>query len=189
MRQLWLVRHGETVGESSIRFHGRNDVALSDAGRAQILALVPHVRAARFTAVIASPLVRARESAELLHAGLAAPPATIAIEPDFSEIWFGELEGMTEAEIRAAMPEWHARWQRREVLGFPGGETLAGFQQRVSAGLERTLAAHPEGDLLLVVHRGVIKRIAMHLFGIAAEVGLGTLSVATIRTAMLARPK
>ena len=35
--QLVLVRHGETEGESSIRYHGRNDVALSALGRAQML--------------------------------------------------------------------------------------------------------------------------------------------------------
>ena len=35
-RRILLVRHGETVGESSTRFHGRNDVALAESGRAQM---------------------------------------------------------------------------------------------------------------------------------------------------------
>ena len=34
--RLILVRHGETEGESSIRYHGRTDVALSELGRAQM---------------------------------------------------------------------------------------------------------------------------------------------------------
>ena len=40
-RRLWLVRHGETEGQSSIRYHGANDVPLSDVGRQQIRALLP----------------------------------------------------------------------------------------------------------------------------------------------------
>ena len=54
-RRIYLVRHGETEGESSIRFHGSNDVPLSDHGRDQIAALSTPLRDARPIAVWTSP--------------------------------------------------------------------------------------------------------------------------------------
>ena len=36
LRRIVLVRHGETVGNSSVRFHGSGDVALSDEGRSHM---------------------------------------------------------------------------------------------------------------------------------------------------------
>ena len=47
-RRIWLVRHGETEGQSSIRYHGSNDVPLSDVGRAQIRALAPWLQGVDF---------------------------------------------------------------------------------------------------------------------------------------------
>ena len=49
LRRIVLIRHGETDGESSVRFHGSSDVALSEAGRAHLRAegkqLADHVDA------------------------------------------------------------------------------------------------------------------------------------------------
>ena len=65
-RRLWLVRHGETEGQSSIRYHGANDVPLSEVGRTQIRALLPLLAGVRPTMVAHSPLVRAAESEVLI---------------------------------------------------------------------------------------------------------------------------
>ena len=65
--RLVLVRHGETVGHSSIRYYGRTDVALSDLGRRQMRAarewLAARDGASGFAPVFTSPLVRATEAA------------------------------------------------------------------------------------------------------------------------------
>ena len=62
-----LVRHGETEGESSIRYHGRTDVALSELGRDQMRrvrrAIETSHGGANFARVFSSPLVRASEGA------------------------------------------------------------------------------------------------------------------------------
>lgn len=160
-----LVRHGETEGQSSIRFHGRNDVPLSDLGRAQIRRLVPLLREERFAALVASPLSRARESGELLRAGLRLPPPVFEEEPAFAEVWFGAIEGLSEPEIAAAHPDWYAAWKRGAVHGYPGGETFAGFAARVESGFRAMLARHQAGDLLVVAHRGVIKWGLRYLLG------------------------
>src|SRR5262245_41213170 len=103
--RLWLVRHGETEGQSSVRFHGSNDVPLSDVGRAQVRALGPLFAGIAPAAVVHSTLQRAAESARLLaHAG-GWPEHLLRADARLQEISFGDCEGMTAEEIAAAFPE------------------------------------------------------------------------------------
>jgi broad specificity phosphatase PhoE len=87
--RLILVRHGETEGESSIRYHGRTDVPLSELGRAQMRlagrALETRYGGVSFAGVFSSPLVRASEGARIV-AGDWAPLVTI---DEFAEVHFG----------------------------------------------------------------------------------------------------
>lgn len=161
-RHVYLVRHGETEGESSIRYHGRNDVALSELGHQQVGRLVPWLRELEFAAVVHSPLQRARTSAEVLLAGLDRPPALVESDPGLFEVNFGAIEGLTREEIRDRMPDWFAQWESGETDGFPDGETYAGFASRIAAAWDELVARHPVGDLLVVAHRGVIKRALTH---------------------------
>ena len=98
-RRLWLVRHGETAGESSIRYHGANDVPLADVGRKQVGALIPLLQGIAFARVEHSPLSRAVESAAILLAGLendgVYAPEVVRPDDRLREISFGDAEGMT----------------------------------------------------------------------------------------------
>lgn len=181
-RRIFLVRHGDTVGESRVRFHGKNDVALSDEGRAQIRRLVPLVERERFVAVVCSPLIRARESAAILCLELdPAPP--LEVDESLREIWFGAIEGLSEPEIQERHPEWHAEWKAGRHTGFPGGDALAEFRERVARGIDALLARWPQGDLLVVAHRGIVRHALLHLCGGDVHdreryaVDLGTLSI------------
>ena len=87
-RLVHLVRHGETEGESSIRFHGRNDVRLDDVGREQIRRLIPWLVEPRFTAVVHSPLSRAAESTRLLVGGFSSPPPVVEAHQGLTEVHF-----------------------------------------------------------------------------------------------------
>ena len=171
------------MGESSVRYHGRNDVALSDDGRGQVARLRPLVQHVRFASVIHSPLDRARESAQILIDGLHGVPDVIEEAPDLIEVDFGAIEGLTEAEIAVELPDWYTTWKRGEALGFPDGESHAGFQQRIEAAFAGLLSRHPDGHLLVVVHKGVIKRGLGWLLGLSAEAAgrldpaLGSLTV------------
>jgi len=90
---LVLVRHGETEGESSIRYHGRNDVVLSELGRAQMRAARREIESryggVAFDRIFATPLSRAREGAQII-AG--ADASVVAIE-EFIEVHFGGNPG------------------------------------------------------------------------------------------------
>lgn len=183
-RRLWLVRHGETTGQSSIRFHGSNDVPLSEQGRAQIRALTSLLRDVPFTRVVHSPLQRAAESARILIEGLGLPMALLCSEHRLREISFGACEGMTETEIAAAFPQFWGDYKAGRVDTFPDGEPRSAFVLRVQAAV-RELAATPGGDVLVVSHRGTVRQALRALLAIppgqpdAFGVELG--SVSTVR--------
>lgn len=168
-RRLWLIRHGETTGSSSIRYYGATDVPLSDLGREQMARLRPLLRTQRFAAIVHSPLCRAAESARIAHSLLDDPPPLVEVEPDLREVDFGALEGRTAAEIAAELPDFHARWQAGDIAAYPGGENVLGFRSRVAAAIDAVLARHPTGDLCIVVHRGVVKNALVHLLGLPPD--------------------
>jgi broad specificity phosphatase PhoE len=184
--RLILVRHGETEGESSIRYHGRTDVALSDLGREQMRLVRGAIEARRggadFARVFSSPLTRATEGARIV-AGDSSPLVTI---DEFAEVHFGLFEGLTADEIRERYPDEFARWNADRLAPgytYPGGESRAAFADRVERGLERMIALWtPRGDAqghdaLLIAHRGVIRAIVRKLARREPIVELGSIQI------------
>jgi broad specificity phosphatase PhoE len=160
LRRLVLIRHGETVGESSVRFHGSNDVELSDAGRAMMRDAARGLHGEVFDLVLASPLRRSWEAASIVVGG-----GPVRLEHDFREIDFGRWEGMTRQEIEACDPVLFEDWQAKPAsFDFPGGERRADFRARVLRGLER-LEQGGATRALVVVHKGTIRTIADRLLG------------------------
>jgi broad specificity phosphatase PhoE len=182
--KLILVRHGETEGESSIRYHGRTDVRLSDLGRTQMHA----VRAAllepdspQLRWVFTSPLVRATEGARLI----AGESAELCVLEEFVEVHFGLFEGLTAEEIRERYPEHYTHWSTDRLAPgytYPDGESRRAFAERVVRGIKKMLLLwQPESHLastaLLVAHRGVIQTAVHHLTGNQPSVELGSIQV------------
>src|SRR5580692_11191770 len=138
MLKLALVRHGETVGNSSIRYHGRTDVELSELGRRQMRAakrwMGVHLSRSHRRLIIASPLRRAAEGASIIAGG-----ATPIIElKEFVEVDFGRFEGLTAAEIEARYPADFARWNRDRLdpgFTYPAGESRREFPLRAERGI------------------------------------------------------
>src|SRR5262245_48815831 len=109
--ELWLVRHGETVGESSTRLHGRNDVELDALGRRQMAQLAALLRSEPFDRAYTSPLVRAHEAARIILADRPPAPSIVA---DFAEMHFGDWEGLTLDEARARDPDLYGAFHRKD---------------------------------------------------------------------------
>jgi broad specificity phosphatase PhoE len=167
--RLVLVRHGETVGQSSIRLYGSTDVALACEGEDQVAQAGRALRGQRFDAVFTSPLIRARRSAEIVLSTLEHPKVEIEAVPGFAEIDFGDWEGWTWDEVRARDPDNHARWTTQgPAFRFPHGEVRAEFVERVQGAsapsIEARFAAGAR-SILVVVHKGVIKAIAARMLG------------------------
>lgn len=183
---LVLVRHGETEGESSIRYHGRNDVALSELGRAQMRAARGEIEMrlgdTRFEHIFATPLSRAMEGARLI----AGEGASIITVEEFIEVHFGLFEGLTREEIQARHPLEFEKWRADPLAPaytYPEGENRAAFTDRVERGLETTLRMIDASRLaaseraLIVAHRGVIRTIVRALTGAEPTVDLASIHI------------
>jgi len=165
MTELVLLRHGETMGQSSIRLYGSTDIPLSPIGEAQLeraaAALSPH----GFARVLTSPLQRARRSAEIVLAAQ-REPATLEVVPDFREIDFGAWEGWTYAEAEVRDPDGYRRWHSEgTAFTYPGGESRSAFHARVHAAAHAHLGRPGAGPILGVLHKGVIKAVLAALTG------------------------
>jgi broad specificity phosphatase PhoE len=158
LRRIVLLRHGETVGQSSIRFHGRNDVPLDTEGLAQADAARYALRNEYFDLVASSPLQRAWSTASIV-----AQRAPVRIVSEFREVDFGRWEGLTAKEIEAQYPALYEDWQARAAgFEYPGGEPRGAFEARVLDGFSYVQRMGAE-SLLVVAHKGVIRTIAEHL--------------------------
>jgi broad specificity phosphatase PhoE len=165
--RITLVRHGETTGQSSIRYYGATDVPLSPLGEEQMRRTGVALAREDFDAVLSSRLHRARRGAALV-AGRRLIPQPLAA---FDEVNFGAWEGWTLEEIAARDPDNYRRWRAEpETFAYPGGECRQAFHRRVAAGVSALLADPPGRHLLLVVHRGVIAVILAELLALPAAV-------------------
>jgi len=154
--EIAVIRHGPTEWSVARRFAGSIDLPLTDAGREATRAARARIDAARFDEVISSPLVRARETAELLGA---AP----RIDERLRERDYGEFEGLTTAEIRERVPGWNV-W----ADDVPGGESLADFTARVDA-VVAELRERESGAVLLVTHAHWMRLFAARWLGLGPE--------------------
>jgi broad specificity phosphatase PhoE len=173
MSELLLVRHGETVGQSSIRLYGSTDVALSDEGEQQMQATARSLAGLRFDRVLTSPLCRARRSAEVLLGHMPHPAIAIETIEAFREVDFGRWEGWTWDEVRERDGDEHRRWSIEGLeFRYPEGESRRSFIARVQAEVPTIEQAFSQGceRMLIVVHKGVIKAIAARLLGVPAIV-------------------
>lgn len=157
--RLILVRHGETEGQSSIRYHGRTDVPLSTLGRQQMERVRAALNGETFAGVYASELSRAVEAAMIVGA-----TTQVSRVAGFNEIDFGDWEGLTADEIQTRDPHGYACWiGNRGDFTYPRGESTAVLRARVVRALRDVLMQAPSGTLLLVVHKGVIRSIVAEL--------------------------
>jgi len=165
-QRLTLVRHGETEGESSIRYYGRTDVPLSQLGRMQMERVRAALISQRFAVVYSSTLSRSTEAARIISDG------ALAVTPlaGFNEIDFGQWEGLTAEEIQVQQPALYAQWQAKGAdFVYPGGESRTDFEARVVRTLHEVLTQARAGDLLFVLHKGVIRCIVAELLGLDEE--------------------
>ncbi len=162
---LFFARHAESVWNAGGRFQGRLDVGLSDQGVDQAVALGRAFARRRLTAVYASPLRRARETAEIVarERGLA-----VTIVDELKELSLGTWEGRTLDDVLASEGDAYRRWRDRPYdCPPPEGEHLEDVARRVLPVMEGITSSHADGEEALVVsHGGVISVYLCHLLGL-----------------------
>ena len=169
---LWLVRHGQTEWSASGRHTGRTDLPLDDDGRAQARELGTALAGLSVALVLTSPLARARETCALAGFGDRA-----VVDDDLQEWDYGDYDGLTTEEIRAARPGW-TLWRD----GCPAGETAA----QVAARADRVIcrAQNVDGDTIVFAHGHLLRVLAARWIGLGPEAG-ALLALATATVSLL----
>lgn len=160
MRVL-LARHGETPWNAEGRYQGQRDIPLSPVGEAQARSLAGRLSDLRIDRAIASPLSRARRTAEI---ALGADRAgMLGFDAGLAEIAHGDWEGKLASEIRQSDPERLQAWRDDPAsVQMPGGgESLGQVMDRVWPAFERACAGLDPGQTLLVVAHDAVNRLIL----------------------------
>lgn len=133
MLTLVLTRHGPTTRSQPEQHLGqRLDVPLSEAGRAAARDLEARLTGVAFDRVISSPLVRARETADIALRG-----GPVEQDPRLAEMDYGTWEGMTYQQIEASDGDYRTRWEADPGrLPCPDGESGDDVARRLRAFLD-----------------------------------------------------
>ncbi|GAA3653578.1 bifunctional RNase H/acid phosphatase [Nocardioides ginsengisoli] len=159
-----LVRHGVTPHTTGRRFSGGlggDNPPLSDEGRAQAAEVATWLTELRdsIDVVVASPVRRTRETADIIAAELGLP---VEEDAGFAEMEFGEWDGLTFAEVAERDQARLDAWFADMATPPPGGESFVAVRERVLAGLDRLLTTHRGRTVVVVSHVTPIKTLVAH---------------------------
>jgi len=162
MPLIYFVRHGQTGYNASKRIQGELEIPINAKGREQarrnggLLAEVIGDKG-RFD-FVASPLLRARQTMEILRSAMGLPIDGYRTDCRLKEISFGAWAGLTWPEIEARDPEAYARRQAdRWNVAAPGGGSYRDLYQGVVEWIESV-----RSDTVAVAHYGTVRCIRAH---------------------------
>jgi probable phosphoglycerate mutase len=157
-----LVRHGQTPTTGVVLPGRAAGLHLADEGRAQASAVADRIGAlGSVKAVYASPLERTQETAAPIAkaCGVRVRRAAGLLECDF-----GDWTGKKLSALRKR-PEWETVQRCPSQFTFPGGESFAGMQVRMTEAIAALCAAHPGESIVAVSHADTIKAAAAAALG------------------------
>lgn len=165
MTQLFLARHGQTVGNVQRVWQGWTEGELTSLGIQQAEATARHLvdSGEAFDALYSSPLRRSWQTAEIVGRMLGQ---SLVAHDGLREIWFGEVEGLTFEEFAARYPEEHRRWSNKSDMSYtwPGGESRAEFHRRTQRAIAEIASWHKDKSIVVVAHGGSLRAILAYLF-------------------------
>lgn len=163
---ICVARHGETDWNKRGVLQGWFDVPVNELGRRQASALAAAVADAGFSAVWSSPLVRARETAEIIAAALRLPPPSC--HEGLKERHFGAIQGIPKDELAELNPALLEQILRRNpAADFVDGESMDEFADRVLGAFSDIGARHRHCRVLVITHGWVMDVVTRHIGGMA----------------------
>lgn len=164
---IYFARHGQTDWNAERRLQGQHDIPLNTLGRAQATqsgTILSGLFAreglnAGDLDYVSSPLGRARDTMELMRAGLGLPPRDYRIDARLMEMSFGRWEGYTYEELQLREAQSLAA-REKDKWGFvlPEGESYEQLVVRVRDWYESI-----ERDTVVAAHGGVCRALIAHL--------------------------
>jgi probable phosphoglycerate mutase len=163
MLELYLLRHGQTDFSRENRFCGSIDPSLNEVGLKMADAFGAAYAHLKWTAIHASPRLRAQQTADALAKRINLPVQT---EPGLAEIAYGDWEGMRHEEAQSRFPEAYAHWSADVASrGTPNGETAFAVAARAAPVLDHVRSRYTDGRILLVSHKATIRILVCALLG------------------------
>ena len=163
MRQIILIRHGETKWNVEEIFRGRADIELNETGMKQAKLLSEYLSEVKIDAIYSSPLKRALKTAETVanyH------KLDVGIAPGLIDFNYGKWQGLPHGEVKDKYKELYAQWIKNpHLVRMPDGESLDDVKER-AMGVVNSVIAKCEGTAALVSHRVVNKVLICALLGL-----------------------
>lgn len=164
---VYLLRHGQTdMNADSNKYCGLTDAKLTELGKQQANHAGKLVASINFDAVYASPLQRAKDTAELL--GISD---TIKVDPRLIEIDFGRWEGKTREEFVAENPDSWEKWNEdpKKYAAGGNGETAQSVIERLDDFYAEKIKEHKHKNILIVGHNGINRIYLAHKLGMPLQ--------------------
>lgn len=161
---LYIVRHGESMGNLARRLQGQTDFPLSPLGEEQAALAAQRLAGEPLSAVYASPLKRAHRTAQIIAACHGLPVRTDA---RLMEIRLGEMEDKEIDWLHETYPENMAFFENEPEKYLPpaGGESFPEVVARVSPAIDEIAACHPGQAVVIVSHGCAIRSLILHCKG------------------------
>ncbi|MFF4408329.1 histidine phosphatase family protein [Streptomyces sp. NPDC001262] len=166
-RRIVLWRHGQTAWNLERRFQGSTDIELTGTGVAQARRAARLLAALGPDAIIASDLVRARNTAAELSA---VTGHEVVHDAALRETYAGVWQGLTHDEIIERYGAEYAAWKRGEPVRRGGGELETEVADRAAPVVLAHADKLPDGGTLVVVsHGGTIRTTIGRLLGLPSH--------------------
>lgn len=172
MKQVVLIRHGESQWNLENRFTGWVDVPLSPRGEQEAREAGEKLRAYQFDYAFTSVLTRAIRTLEIVMEVIGQPGLPVERDQALNERMYGELQGLNKAETAKQYGEAQVKlWRRSYDVRPPGGESLQDTADRVLPYYrEHIWPRLAKGETLLVVaHGNSLRALVMHLDQLSRE--------------------
>lgn len=151
---IYFIRHGQTDWNAEARFQGKRDIPLNDKGREQarrngetLKALIDRDR----VDYIASPLMRARETMEIVRQTMGLDKGAYETDDRLKELSFGDWEGRTVSDLEQSERKlWKERQDNKWTFRPPNGESYQDLAYRLQSWVSEIKAPS-----VVIAHGGV----------------------------------
>lgn len=166
LKNIYLIRHGETDWNRDKRFQGQTDVALNATGKAQAAELIPLMTQLKIEAAFSSDLSRAYETAQI---ALSDIRLNIQKDARLRETNIGEAEGLTYDEIVAKFTEesiikWRSYEEHNMDFKYLTGESKRQMMVRIRDVVLEISQNATKNNIAIFCH-GMVMRAITFAFG------------------------
>ncbi len=163
MTQILLIRPGATEYDQQGRVQGTLDIPLCEDGRQEVAAMVVELRDRPISAIYASPVQSAVQTADALAAAFDLKAKTLDKLENLDQ---GLWQGMLVDEVKTKQPKVYRQWQEQpEMVCPPQGETLGAAKLRVQAALAKALKKQKPEELVAIVAPEPLASVLRNVLG------------------------